>query len=69
MFFASEVELCGVEEVLPNDVEARSEGSDRVEIGRADPDGEDSVFLSERLSASNGVVGGFADGFASEELE
>ncbi len=59
----------GVENVLPDDVEARSEGSDRVEIGRADPDGEDSVFLSERLSASNGVVGGFDDGFASEELE
>ena len=61
--------MSGVEYVLPNDVEARSEGSDRVEIGRADPDGEDGVFLSERLSASNGVVGGFADGFASEELE
>ena len=59
----------GVENVLPDDVEARSESSDRVEIGRADPDGEDSVFLSERLSASNGVVRGFADGFASEELE
>ena len=59
----------GVENVLPDDVEARSEGSDGVEIGSANPDGEDGVFLSERLSASNGVVGGFADGFASEELE
>ena len=61
--------MSGVEYVLPNDVETRSEGSDRVEIGRADPDGEDSVFLSERLSASNSVVGGFANGFSREELE
>lgn len=69
LFFASEIELGGVEYVLPNDIKARSEGSDGIEVGRANPDGEDSVFLSERLSASNGVVCGFADGFASEELE
>ena len=48
--------MSGVEYILPNDVETRSEGSDRVEICRADPDGEDSVFLAERLAASNGVV-------------
>ena len=59
----------GVENVLPDDVEARGEGSDGIEIGCANPDGEDGVFLSERLSTSDGVVGGFADGFACEELE
>ena len=33
LFFASEIELGGVEEVLPNDIKARSEGSDGIEVG------------------------------------
>ena len=33
LFFAGEIELGGVEKVLPNDIKARSEGSDRIEVG------------------------------------
>lgn len=33
LFFAREIELGGVENVLPNDIKARCEGSDGIEVG------------------------------------
>ena len=69
MFFAGEIELSGVEYVLPNDIKPWCKCCYGIEVGGTNPDGKNCIFLSERLSASYGVVGRFAEGFACEELE
>ena len=48
------VELPGIEDVVPNAIEAASQRADGSEKGVAHPDGKDGVFLSQGLARGNG---------------
>ena len=74
-------ELPGVEEVLPDGVEAAGDGSDGGEVVVAEPDEEAGVLLPEGLAGGDGRLaarrpvslastgGAAADAAAGEELE
>ena len=47
LFFAGDIELSGVEYVLPNDIKSWCKCCYGIEIGRTNPNGKDCVFLSE----------------------
>ena len=50
------VELVGVDQVVPDAVEAAGDGGDGGEEGVAHPDGQHGVFLAERLAGGDGVA-------------
>ena len=68
MVMALPVELVGVEEVVPNAVEAAGDGRNGAQEGGAKPDGEDGVLLAEALSAADAVVVAGANRFANGKL-
>lgn len=50
------IKLGGVDEVVPDAVEASYEGCDRGEECVSHPDGEHRVFLTERLAGGDGIA-------------
>lgn len=62
------VELVRVEEVVPNAVEATSNGRNWAQEGGAKPDGEDGILLADALSAANAVVVVRANRFTNGKL-
>ena len=68
LVFALFPELVAVDDVLPEDVGARGDAGEWVEVGLCHPDGEDCVFLAYGLSGGDAFAIVSADDFAEEEL-
>ena len=60
--------LPGVEYVLPENIAARGDGRDWVEIGESAPDGKSCILLAESLPAVYTIAEMFAKVLSDEEL-